>query len=668
MAVAGTLTYKTELDTTGVKKAGNTIKSIVAGLGVTKMITTAMNTIKNSTDDAIKRLDTLNNFPKVMENLGISAEDSSNAIKKMSDKLSGLPTTLDQGARAVQRFTSKNGDVKKSTDIFLALNNAILAGGASTEIQASALEQMSQAYAKGKPDMMEWRTLLTAMPAQLNQVAEAMGYGKNGANELGEALRKGDVSMDTFMNTIVELNTKGGKNFKSFEKQAKASTSGIATSITVAKTQIVKGVTDIISALNEKFEDTKFGSLTEFIASIGNKSKEELQKIASFIKGEISFEDFVGMGIETIIKYMQGLNEKLPDLLNQVGKMIIDMLNIFIAEMPEFINQGIDIVVNLINGISDQLPTLIPVIVELILVIVEALLDNLDKIVDAGINLILALIDGTIEALPILLDHAPTIIDKLVMVIIDNLPKIVKTGVLLIEKLIEGIIKQLPKLITDTIPKIIVSIYNAIIKGFSQIFDAGKKLANKFIDGLKSGLSVVVSIAYRVITDLVNEFLGNVSKLESVGRNLISGLWNGVKNKWNSLKGDVKKFGNSVVSQFQSVFKIGSPSKIMADQVGKFLAEGIALGIDDNTDSIEKSMNDMYKEMNRTIQMENAKMNFDVYSNNAYNKSLQLPALIDLNANFEGVVPVQLNLDGEKIYDNQQKISLRKSIQYGGGK
>jgi hypothetical protein len=79
-------------------------------------------------------------------------------------------------------------------------------------------------------------------------------------------------------------------------------------------------------------------------------------------------------------------------------------------------------------------------------------------------------------------------------------------------------------------------------------------------------------------------------------------------------------------------------------------------------------MNDMNKEMNKTIQLENAKMNFDVYSNNAYNKSLQLPAIIDLSANFEGTIPVQLNLDGEKVWDNQQKISVRKNLQYGGVK
>ena len=158
------------------QNAGNSIKNIVAGLGITKLIGVAMNQINSSLDGAISRLDTLNNFPKVMSNLGIGAEDADKSIKKLSDKLAGLPTTLDEGAMAVQRFTSANGDIEKSTDLFLALNNAILAGGASSEIQSSALEQLSQSYAKGKPDMMEWRTAMTAMPAQLKQVATAMGY------------------------------------------------------------------------------------------------------------------------------------------------------------------------------------------------------------------------------------------------------------------------------------------------------------------------------------------------------------------------------------------------------------------------------------------------------------------------------------------------------------
>ena len=235
------------------EKTGNSflskVKSTLGTAAITKVFSTVSSAISDSIGDAISRVDTLNNFPRVMGNLGISADESKKAIDKMAEKLQGLPTTLDAGASAVQRFTSKNNDVAKSTDLFLALNNALLAGGQSTEIQATALEQISQAYAKGRPDMVEWKSIMTAMPAQLNQVAQQMGFGKNGAEALGEAIRNGDVSMDEFMDTIVNLNANGANGFASFEQQAKDSTGGIQTALTVMHSRIVQGVAAVIQEI-----------------------------------------------------------------------------------------------------------------------------------------------------------------------------------------------------------------------------------------------------------------------------------------------------------------------------------------------------------------------------------------------------------------------------------
>lgn len=268
------------------QRAGSTIKSIVAGLGITKLISSAMSTITGSIDGAISRYDTLNQFPKVMQNLGISSEDAEKSIQKMSKELTGLPTTLDAGARAVQRFTTKNGDVEKSTEIFLALNNAILAGGAPMEQQASALEQMSQAYARGKPDMYEWRNWMTTMPAQLKQVATAMGYVD--ADELGEELRKGGASMDDFMDAIIRLNEEGVDGLANFKEQAKTGTEGIATSITNAKTQVVKGVADIINGIDRGLKKSGT-SISKIISDIGKKVKETLDKVAKLIS-KINFK------------------------------------------------------------------------------------------------------------------------------------------------------------------------------------------------------------------------------------------------------------------------------------------------------------------------------------------------------------------------------------------
>ena len=98
------------------KSLGSLTGSFVKGSLIAGGLSKAMGLVSNNMDKAIDRFDTLNNFPKVMKNLGQSTEDSQKAIDQMAEKLSGLPTTLQDGALAVQRFTSKNGDVKKSVD------------------------------------------------------------------------------------------------------------------------------------------------------------------------------------------------------------------------------------------------------------------------------------------------------------------------------------------------------------------------------------------------------------------------------------------------------------------------------------------------------------------------------------------------------------------------
>lgn len=228
---------------------GNSFKSIrniVAGLGIASLI---KSTILGNVDAAIKRVDTLSNYSRVMSNLGVGSVQANASVQKLSNKLIGLPTTLDDASGAVQRFTSVNGNISRSTDMFLALNNAILAGGASSEIQKSALEQLSQSYAKGKPDMFEWRSAMTAMPAQMKQVAEAMGFVN--ASALGEALRNGTVSMDQFMNTLMQSNTQGINGYQSFEEQARNATGGIATSIANMRTAIVRGMSDVMNTIGQ---------------------------------------------------------------------------------------------------------------------------------------------------------------------------------------------------------------------------------------------------------------------------------------------------------------------------------------------------------------------------------------------------------------------------------
>ena len=616
MAYAGKLTYKTELDTSGVQKAGSTVKSIIAGLGITKLISMAMSTISNSIDGAISRLDTLNNFPKVMSNLGIASEEADKSIKKMSDKLSGLPTTLDQGAMAVQRFTSANSDVEKSTDIFLALNNAILAGGASTDIQASALEQLSQAYAKGKPDMMEWRAAMTAMPAQLKQVATAMGYVS--ADELGEALRNGTVSMDEFMDTIVQLNETGLDGFQNFEEQARNSTGGIATSITVAKTQIVKGVADIIDGLNKGLQEANLPSISEIIASIGRKAKEVLDKVAS--------------KLPSVIKTLKTLTPIITGIVVVLGSMYASFKLLAI----------ISTITNTIKAFQLGIVAL-----KTTAILAGGSLSTLKAS--------LMMLNLTFLASPIFWIIAGIVALIATFVLLWNkcewfrnfwiaMWEAIKEGFINAWNMIKAVFTAIIDFIQNNWKQLLLFIVNPFAGAFALLYnncESFRNFVNKFVNGI------------------IDFFKTLPAKMKEIGLNIAKGIGKGITSGVQWVKDRIKEFVGNVMKFFKKLFKISSPSKLMADSIGKYLPMGVAVGIEANTDSVTKAMNDMYDEINREIKMENSKLNFNVVSGNVYNKSFyQTPVEIDLNANVE--------MDSQKV-GRLVTPSVTRTIKNGGG-
>ena len=254
----------------------------------------------------IERLDTMAVFPKVMANMGISAEDSENAIQRVSTAIIGLPTALDDAARSVQRLTMSTGDIDRATDVFIAFNNALISGGAPVQLQASALEQFTQAVNKGKPDMLEWRTLMNAMPAQLAQIASSMGMT---AAELGTGLRNGEISMDDFLDAIVRLNDDGVGEFASFSEQVQSMTGTVQVALKNAQNRI------------EKFWQ----------------------------------EIFEGVGQERIAEFINNLTEQLPALGEKIGGVVSDVADFFDRCAQEIDNLGLDDTIDEIGEHIDDL-------------------------------------------------------------------------------------------------------------------------------------------------------------------------------------------------------------------------------------------------------------------------------------------------------------------------
>ena len=240
-------------------------------------------------------------------------------------------------------------------------------------------------------------------------------------------------------------------------------------------------------------------------------------------------------GPEVVTNFCNGIVAALPNLIAQGATMLNNLMLAITANLPAIIQGGIAIVSTLITGIAQQLPTLIPTALMMILTLVSSLLSNVGQLVDAGINLLVGLAQGVVNALPQLINKAPTIIGQLATAIISNLPKILLAGIKIITILGTGLIQAVPQLISK-IPLIISQVKNA----FTSVDWGG------------------------------------------VGRNIISGIANGLKGAAGAIVEAAKGAAESALNAAKNFLGIHSPSRVFRDQVGKMMALGMGIGFERN--------------------------------------------------------------------------------------
>ncbi len=263
----------------------------VAGI-TSNVFSKVASVVTSSLGSAVDRADQMNNFPKVMKNLGYSATDAAASIKKISDALDGLPTTSSAMTGMVQQLAPLTSNLDEATDIALAFNNAMLAGGASTMEQENALTQYTQMLSAGKVDMQAWRSIQAAMPGQLNQVAEAMMGAGHNANDLYEAMKSGKFSFDDFNKAVMDLNQNGFGKYASFAQQAKDATQGIGTAMENVKNRVAKAVQKVIDAVGveniagaiNRFS-SQFGKVGDAAAGMVTDVKKKFSEAGKWITG-----------------------------------------------------------------------------------------------------------------------------------------------------------------------------------------------------------------------------------------------------------------------------------------------------------------------------------------------------------------------------------------------
>ena len=366
---------------------------------------------------------------------------------------------------------------------------------------------------------------------------------------------------------------------------------------------------NLVTGLADPDQDlgTLVGNLTDSIVAAGNNLIPRIQELLPRIVEAVTslvgtaseqlpalLESVLPSLIEGATSLIAGLMAALPAVLAVLGNVAPTVIGILVPALidllPQIVQTGIDVIVSLVQGISEAMPELIPAATEAILEIADTLTnpDNIGKLVDAALKIILTLADGIIDAVPRLLEMAPKIIENLVTALITNFPKIIESGAKLVKSLIDGLIKSIPQL-TAAVPKLIIGIAQGILNNLPQIIMSGPKIIMALIEGLISAIPDLVQAVPTLIKSIVDTFLNY--DWGSIGRNIVSGIKNGVSNTWNGLKSGVGTAVNGLVGGVESILGIASPSKVFA-RIGGYMAEGLGQGFDREMTGVRKDIED----------------------------------------------------------------------------
>lgn len=403
-------------------------------------------------------------------------------------------------------------------------------------------------------------------------------------------------------------------------------------------TSLVSGVKQSLPSILEAAGQMVYNLLNGIVSNLPTIMLGAIAAVGGFVNGlQQNLPTILEKGKELIGNLGKGIRESLPDLVSQALDVIMNFATTLYDNAPTIIETGFGLLSDLVQGIMNALPVLLAKAPEIISKFANIINDNFPTILLKGAQLIGQIILGILKAIPSLIANAPKIIRAIVDVweafnwinLGQNAIKAMKDGVL---KMV-GSVKAAGQKINDSIVNIIqglpaklqslgttattwfkngiVSMAGGVRNAGSTIFDAivniiknlpqmllnlGKQAITWMGDAVLSGVGSIKSAAQSIFDSVVGVLQGLPGKMLDIGKDLVRGLWNGISDMTGWVIGKIQGFGDSVLSGLKKFFKIGSPSKVMRDEVGKWLPAGMAEGIEKNTKSVTKAMTSMAKD------------------------------------------------------------------------
>lgn len=312
--------------------------------------------------------------------------------------------------------------------------------------------------------------------------------------------------------------------------------------------------------------------VTNMIESVGTVVENVLPKISVAAEGIVSLiqnlipqippliEQLLPPLLEGALSLIQGLVTILPEITSTITGMLPIVLTSLVGMTPEILTSILTIITELLNAITGMLPTIVESIMQVVPELITSLVAAIPQLLEAAIQFLLAIVEAVPTIITSLVDALPLIVSTIISTLLSNLPMLQNAAF----QLFFGIIKAIPEIIvalSKEVPNIIKGITDGLVKGIPELMKTGGNMLKGLFDGL---LDITA--------------IGNA----------------------------VKKLFNGIVGGLKEKFGIHSPSKVMADIIGKNLALGIGSGF-------EKNIGAVNREISESLNFDDARVNINAH-------------------------------------------------------
>lgn len=609
---------------------------------------------------------TLDSNEQEMKNYGKATDDASEKSSRLGDIIKGnlISEGIINGFKslgsAMKTVGSSLVDVgKKALDSYA--NYEQLVGGVETLFALSDNEIKAYANVYGM-SVDEVKSNNEIMKSSMNEV---LGYAI-------EAYKTAGLSANEYMETVTSfsaalLQSLGGDSFTASEKANQAiidmsdNANKMGTDMSMiqsayqgfakgnytmldnlklgyggTKTEMERLLKDAQKISGVKYDLSSFADITEAIhvmqenmgiaGTTSNEASTTISGSLSSMKSAWSnlltgiaddnanFQVLIDNLVDSIVTVGNNIMPRVEIIIDGIVKLIMSLSNRLVDYMPKLLETGMSLLQTILDGFMSMLPELIPIAVQLINSLSSFILQNLPTILQAGITLLLELIKGISQALPELIPIAVRCIMDLVDTLLDNIDEIIECGIELLVALTDGIFNALPELISR-LPEIIVKISAKLIELTPELLSCVLRLMVSIATGMVKYSVEMVTRIPQIIKSVVNAFNEHLKNMVSIGKNMVSGIWQGISGSIDWIKNKIKGWVGDVTKFFKKLFGINSPSRLFKDEIGTNLALGIGEGFGD-------TMKDVSRDMANSIPTEfdaNINTNYSTSANNVSN-------------------------------------------------